>query len=386
MTTEAELYTRLTHQAYRALGRGDRTGARNAAQKAVALDPRKEEAWLILGAVASPRASLVYLRQALRINPGSHRAREGLRWAQNRLRPVDVPASLGDTVPTAALPPAPPRPIQTWTSRRARVKTRAILWSWVLVMLLTAFGFALWFAPRLPLTGLQDTAVRAMALAGIAQASQTPTQTNTVTATFTASPSPTEIPPTPTHTASPSATPTNTAIPTATPTLTPSNTPTPLPTETPTEQPRQAKNKKKKKKNQQASGGEQYQFPGRPERVSADERWIDVDLSTQTTHAYEGDTLVRSFLVSTGTWQTPTVTGTYRIYVKYVSTDMWGADYYLSGVPYVMYFYEGYGLHGTYWHNNFGTPMSHGCVNLRPEDAAWLFDFASVGTVVNVHY
>ncbi len=49
------------------------------------------------------------------------------------------------------------------------------------------------------------------------------------------------------------------------------------------------------------------------------------------------------------------------------------------------YFYRGYGLHGTYWHRNFGVPMSHGCVNLPTPDAAWLFDFAEVGTLVNVH-
>jgi lipoprotein-anchoring transpeptidase ErfK/SrfK len=50
-----------------------------------------------------------------------------------------------------------------------------------------------------------------------------------------------------------------------------------------------------------------------------------------------------------------------------------------------MYFHEGYGLHGTYWHNNFGTPMSHGCVNLRTADAAWLYEVSSVGTFVSVH-
>ena len=51
-----------------------------------------------------------------------------------------------------------------------------------------------------------------------------------------------------------------------------------------------------------------------------------------------------------------------------------------------MFFRGDYGLHGTYWHNNFGTPMSRGCVNLTIDDAAWLFNWASVGTVVNVHY
>lgn len=64
---------------------------------------------------------------------------------------------------------------------------------------------------------------------------------------------------------------------------------------------------------------------------------------------------------------------------------MTGPDYYLPDVPYTMYFYKGYGIHGTYWHDNFGTPMSHGCVNMRTSEAAWLFDFASVGTLVNVH-
>jgi lipoprotein-anchoring transpeptidase ErfK/SrfK len=116
------------------------------------------------------------------------------------------------------------------------------------------------------------------------------------------------------------------------------------------------------------------------------ERWIDVDLTQQRLYAYEGDSVVASFLVSTGTWQTPTVTGKFKIWIKIPSQDMTGPGYYLPDVPYVMYFYKDYGLHGTYWHNNFGTPMSHGCVNLRTPDAEWLYSFASVGTVVNVHY
>jgi lipoprotein-anchoring transpeptidase ErfK/SrfK len=115
-------------------------------------------------------------------------------------------------------------------------------------------------------------------------------------------------------------------------------------------------------------------------------RWIDVDLTNQRVYAYEGDTVVNSFIVSTGTWLTPTVTGKYKVYVKIRSGNMHGPGYFLPDVPYIMYFYKGYGLHGTYWHNNFGTPMSHGCVNLRTDEAGWLFNWASVGTVVNVHY
>ena len=66
---------------------------------------------------------------------------------------------------------------------------------------------------------------------------------------------------------------------------------------------------------------------------------------------------------------------------------MAGPGYYLPNVPYVMYFYESYGLHGTYWHHNFGTPMSHGCINFTIADAEWLFiNWVTYGTVVNIHY
>ena len=117
-----------------------------------------------------------------------------------------------------------------------------------------------------------------------------------------------------------------------------------------------------------------------------DERWIDVNLSQQQIYAYEGDTLVNTFIVSTGLPDTPTVTGEYRIYIKVPLQDMSGPGYYLADVPWVMFFYEDYGFHGTYWHNNFGMPMSRGCVNLRVEDAAWLYNWASVGTSVSIHY
>jgi len=95
---------------------------------------------------------------------------------------------------------------------------------------------------------------------------------------------------------------------------------------------------------------------------------------------------VFSASVSTGTRWYPTIVGTYKIYVKYNSTLMSGPGYYLPNVPYVMYFYRGYGIHGTYWHSNFGVPMSHGCVNMRTADAQWLFNWAPVGTRVVTHY
>jgi lipoprotein-anchoring transpeptidase ErfK/SrfK len=76
--------------------------------------------------------------------------------------------------------------------------------------------------------------------------------------------------------------------------------------------------------------------------------------------------------------------------MKYESQTMngylLGYDYYLPDVPYVMYFFEDFAIHGTYWHSNFGTPMSHGCVNVSTPDAGWLFNWAPVGTAVNVTY
>lgn len=127
--------------------------------------------------------------------------------------------------------------------------------------------------------------------------------------------------------------------------------------------------------------------PGEDDSFFPDDgRWIDVNLSQQQIYAYEGDTLVNSFIVSTGLTDTPTVTGEFRIYVQVPLQDMSGPGYYLTDVPWVMFFYEDYGFHGTYWHSNFGTPMSRGCVNLSVADAEWLFNWASVGTRVSVHY
>jgi len=116
-----------------------------------------------------------------------------------------------------------------------------------------------------------------------------------------------------------------------------------------------------------------------------EERWIDVDISEQRLTAYDSGTPVRTTLVSTGLPNTPTPLGRFRIWIKFRFDDMAGADYYIEDVPYVMYFHEGYGLHGVTWHGNFGHPMSHGCVNVPTEEAEWLFNWAEVGTLVHIH-
>jgi lipoprotein-anchoring transpeptidase ErfK/SrfK len=124
--------------------------------------------------------------------------------------------------------------------------------------------------------------------------------------------------------------------------------------------------------------------PLAPPQEVQEARWIDIDLSLQSLTAYEGDTPVRTTLVSTGLVNTPTPEGQFRIWVKFRYDDMEGPGYYLADVPYVMYFHKGYGLHGVFWHGNFGHPMSHGCVNLPTPEAEWLFNWADVGTLVNI--
>jgi len=65
---------------------------------------------------------------------------------------------------------------------------------------------------------------------------------------------------------------------------------------------------------------------------------------------------------------------------------MIGPGYNLPNVPWVMYFYDGYAIHGTYWHHNFGHPMSHGCINMTIPDAHWLYNWAPKGTLVVIHW
>lgn len=112
--------------------------------------------------------------------------------------------------------------------------------------------------------------------------------------------------------------------------------------------------------------------------VSPSEKWIEIDLSEQKLVAWEGANKFLETLVSSGKWgKTPT--GEFNIWGKFRYTKMSGGNkelhtyYYLPNVPFTMYFYKDFGLHGTYWHNNFGHTMSHGCVNLPTLMAEKLF-------------
>lgn len=122
----------------------------------------------------------------------------------------------------------------------------------------------------------------------------------------------------------------------------------------------------------------------RPAQIPETDRWIHVDLSEQTLVAYEGDRAVFATLVSTGREGFATPTGTYRIQSKHVSTTMDDPDspteaYSIEDVPWTMYFEGSYALHAAFWHDTFGRVRSHGCVNLAPADARWLFEWTTPG-------
>ena len=115
--------------------------------------------------------------------------------------------------------------------------------------------------------------------------------------------------------------------------------------------------------------------------TSGEEKWIEVTLSDQRLRAWEGNRIVMEFPISSGKWA-PTPTGTFNIWHKTKNQTMSGGSkelstyYNLPNVPNNMFFYQGYAIHGAYWHNNFGQPMSHGCVNSPLAYAAQLFEWA----------
>ena len=375
----------LIAKARESLRRGDKASAQQMGERAARLAPNMEDAWLVLTASdPDPQDALAYARKALQINPQSTRAQRAVEWATDRLKQVE---SLKQLTPVSPLP----RRTEVPVTQRQRAYQTAVAMpvlktqgsNWLLPALLIGIGtLFIGFIALLALTSpALSSIVRGINLsappqeklwapADIAKPEVTPIDVSAFAVQAGDTPVPTFAP---TRRAVATRTPTEAAtdVPTQAATVIPAATETPgivameIVEDTPTSE---------------------YKPPKPEEVIGNGERWIDVDLTNQMVYAYEGDVIVNSFLVSTGTWLTPTVTGKHKIYVKVRVQDMRGPGYHLKDVPYVMFFRGDYGLHGTYWHNNFGTPMSRGCVNLTIDDAAWLFNWASVGTIVNVHY
>ena len=362
-------------KAREALHRGDKQSAWQWGKRAVLAAPKMEDAWLILAA-ADPNAqdALAYARKALEVNPTSTRARRGLEWAVARVKQANVGKALVEKSTNASFSIGGKDALATLTqpisrgtipSSQSKINKRNWLYQTILIgagcLMVGLVGFFALTSPMLAsilssVSAPVPTQENLWASVDIAKPTIAPNDGNLLAFRSELQDIPSVAAP-------------------EDPIVVPQATETPgtvvmevvddnslgqsvLPDEA------------------------RIQIPAE----GNGERWIDVNLSEQRVYAYEGDVVVNSFLVSTGVAETPTVTGEYQIYVKVRIQDMSGPGYYLPDVPWVMYFYDEYGFHGTYWHNNFGTPMSRGCVNMRIDDAAWLYDWASVGTTVNVHY
>ncbi|MDR2457001.1 MAG: L,D-transpeptidase [Clostridiales Family XIII bacterium] len=120
-------------------------------------------------------------------------------------------------------------------------------------------------------------------------------------------------------------------------------------------------------------------------------KWIEVDLTSQKTYLWDGIKKLKTYTISSGLKSTPTVTGDFKIYKKLDHHTMRGYDivkkenYVVPDVRYAAYFTGAYAFHAAPWHNNFGQPMSHGCVNMKMNDAKYLYDWAKIGTRVIVY-
>ena len=377
--TKANEIAILIQQAKQALLAGDSARAIVLAEQILSEDPINSDAKLILAGFSAPENSLKLVQEALESDPNNPYAYKALHWAGEQIRQKS--ASQWQALPQAEtaqadLEQTAPIPVfvrrietkpsekveqvqetKEQTKEEAPKKRKSVVF-YALLLLAALTGFVLYsvgvIRPR-PVAGEQfliknDTTK-------LLKPSLTPTETSIPTAT-----------PSPTATNTPEPSPTPTEIPTATPTeeVIPTVLVEPIVYEP-----------------------DPWEEPGDEEDVYVDPlngKWIDINLSSQTLSAYENDTLVNSFLISSGRQGNETVTGTYYVYVKYLYADMAGPGYYLADVPYVMYFYLGYGIHGTYWHDNFGTPMSAGCINMETGAAAWLYNWAFVGIPVSVHY
>lgn len=117
----------------------------------------------------------------------------------------------------------------------------------------------------------------------------------------------------------------------------------------------------------------------------SNKRWIEIDLQAQRLFAWEGGERVYEAVISSGKATTPTIPGVFNIQSKQVSQRMRGRDYDIPNVPYAMFYSGNYAIHGAFWHNNFGTPVSHGCTNMQVYDAEWIYKWASIGTPVVIH-
>lgn len=377
---------------------GDKHSVRRWAVKAASLNPAAEEPWLLLAAISKPHASAVYLEQALKINPNNQRAIQALTWARQQANSQKKNATEN---PTIYRPDA--------NNRSARLK-RQFLHSlkWVSAILLAALVlvslFGVWRAVSANgLPAWSDIGGRLKVLVG----SMVQVGTNAIlrptrpildvpTLTQTAG-----ITPSATFTVTP------TSLPTATATMLPSPTTTALPSPTAATTALPSPTSEAAIPADPSPGvavivPTVLALPVSPVTIPAagsvpasssfaeGQKHVVVSLSEQHLYAYQGDTLVFSFIVSTGA-NDGTLIGTFSVLDKYPNaSSVWGfwMPYWL-GIYYVGYDLEN-GIHSLpvlpsgqeIWGDTLGTPASYGCVVLGPENAKQLYDWADIGTPV----
>jgi len=370
MASQSILPSQALIQATSALQRGNKHAARRWAQLAASLAPDLEEPWLILAAVARPHASIAYLERALEINPESKRARAGLVWAHQQHARQHT-NSAGRQLPAAAHrinptiqsgQPALQIPLKALAGTRISIP--------LLLLILAACLMAVWaFWPGAGTSvsaafpgkssSVQDSHILSWLPAGLLRPTDTPT---------------------PTATSTPTATPTSTPTPTDTPTATPSPTDTATPTPTDTPQPTSTP---KPVVVQQAAA---------PQVAASGKKLIVVSISQQHVYAYQGGTLVYSFVASTGSGNS-TRTGTFSILDKipkaYGSNwDFWMPDW--MGIYYAGDLEDGFHSlpllrNGTrLWGDSIGTPVTYGCIVLGIQDSRTLYNWAEIGTTVQI--
>jgi lipoprotein-anchoring transpeptidase ErfK/SrfK len=313
----------LLDQARTLLARGRADRATRLLRAALEVDPDNIGVLLAMAeAVEEESAKRRYLAKIIALEPNNQEALGALRALDQPAEPATVRPQRGPRFANLDLRPLKPTTVPGWLG-------------WLV--------FAAIFVVGLSSGGL--LAVRGRT--PFWQALLAPTETATPTQTYTPTMTPT-VTETPTVTWTPTATETHTVTSTPTSTLTETPTQTPTPTETPP-------------------------YTHTPTSTPTPERWIDVNLTTQTLVAYEGSTPVLTTLISSGSMDFPTIVGTYYVHLKLLEQTMTGEGYSTEDVPFVQYFHDSYSLHGAYWHDDFGRPRSHGCINLPLEEAEWLY-------------
>jgi lipoprotein-anchoring transpeptidase ErfK/SrfK len=119
---------------------------------------------------------------------------------------------------------------------------------------------------------------------------------------------------------------------------------------------------------------------------------MDVNLTSQTLVVYENCQPIFATLISSAKAPAVTPTGTFSIFYMEERLPLFAnervatsEEFYLADVPWLMFFHENWAIHGAYWHDHFGEPGSHGCINVSPYDARWLFEWAKLGDMIVIH-